>query len=150
MYVENMNYGYPYLSDEWAAISFIEYSISSGKLPIVNPLWHNEAFFNLELGFHSFLSEIVLLLNLNPLTHYVFLNIFSGMIICLLVYFILRFSKIDVFSSAVACLLVSYIISGGNLPGLWTLIPNGPFRMSGKPTKVKRGSNSEPLFLDYK
>jgi len=121
--VENMNYPYPYFSDEWSAISLIQYSTASGSLPLVNPLWYNIPFPNFELPFHSFVSEIILLLDLNPLTQYTILTIFSGLLICLLIYFILRFNKINKFVSATACLSVLYVVNGANLPGLWTLIP---------------------------
>jgi len=120
--VENMKYPYPYFSDEWSAVSLIQYSIDSGKLPLVNPLWHNSAFPNFELPFHSFVSEIVLLLGLNPLIHYTVLTIFSGLIICLLVYLILRINA-NKFASAIACLSVLYIVNGANLPGIWNLMP---------------------------
>ena len=120
--VENMKYPYPYYSDEWSAISLIEYSISSGKLPLVNPLWHNSPFPNFELAFHSFISEIVLLLGLNPLIHYTVLTIFSGLLVCLLVYLILRVN-VNKFASAIACLSVLYIVNGANLPGIWNLMP---------------------------
>ena len=62
--VKNMQYTYPYYSDEWSAVSFIKYSIESGKLPFANPLWHNGYFPNPEFAFHSFLSELFLLLDL--------------------------------------------------------------------------------------
>jgi len=122
-YVKNMRYGYPYLSDEWAAVSLIKYSINSGKLPLVNPLWPENSFPNLELPFHSFLSEIILLLDLNPLTQYVLLSIFASTLIAVLVYFILKINKINSFASAIAALSVPYITTGTNLPGLWNLIP---------------------------
>ncbi len=121
--VRNMKYVYPYFSDEWYAVSFVGYSIESHNLPLANPLWYNSPFPNLELPFHSFVSEIILLLNLEPLTQYTLLTIFTGMLICLLVYFILRVNKIGRFSSAVAGLSVPYIINGANLPGIWTLVP---------------------------
>ncbi|MFX0134835.1 MAG: hypothetical protein ACFFDN_14430 [Candidatus Hodarchaeota archaeon] len=121
--VKHMKYPYPYFSDEWYTVSFVRYSIKSGSLPLVNPLWYDSPFVNLELPFHSFVSEIILLLDLNPLTQYTILNIFSGLLICLLVYFILRVNKIDKFSSTIACLSVPYIINGANLPGIWTFIP---------------------------
>lgn len=120
---KNMKYPYPYFSDEWSAVALIRYSIDSGKLPLVNPFWHNSPFPNFELPFHSFVSEIILFLNLNPLTHYTLLSLFSGLLICLLVYFILRINKINKFASAVACLSVPYIINSANLPGIWNLIP---------------------------
>ncbi|OGJ19874.1 hypothetical protein A3K73_02685 [Candidatus Pacearchaeota archaeon RBG_13_36_9] len=121
--VENIKYPYPYFSDEWSAVSFIKYSISSGKLPLVNPLWYNSPFNNLELPFHSFVSEIILVLDLDPLTQFALLHIFTGMIICVLVYFILRANGISKLASSVPPLSLLYIVNGANLPGIWTLIP---------------------------
>lgn len=121
--VSNMKYPYPYFSDEWSAVSMIQYSTSSGRLPIVNPLWGNSPCLNFELPFHSFVSEIILLLNLNPLTQYTILTIFSGILICVLVYLILRVNKINKLASSVACLSVPYIVNGANLPGIWNLMP---------------------------
>jgi hypothetical protein len=121
--VENMKYSYPYFSDEWVAVSMIDYSINSGKLALVNPLWYDNFFPNLELAFHCFLSEIVLLLDLRVLTQYSILSLFSGIIICLLGYFILRKKDVGKLSSAVACIGVSYIVNGANLPGIWYLMP---------------------------
>jgi len=121
--VRNLKYPYPYFSDEWSGVALVKYSMESGKLPLVNPLWYNSYFSNFELPFHSFVSEIILLLNLSPLIHYTILTIFSGMIICLLVYFILRINKISKLAAGIACLSVPYIVNGANLPGLWTLIP---------------------------
>lgn len=121
--VENMRYNYPYYSDEWSAVSLIQYSIDSGKLPLINPLWPEYSFPNFELPFHSFLSEIMLLLGLNPLTQYTILSFFSGLLICLLVYFVLRVNRVKRFPSAIACLSIPFIINGANLPGIWDLIP---------------------------
>jgi len=121
--VENMKYPYPYFSDEWCAVSLVQYSIKSGKLPMVNPLWYDSFLPNLELPFHSFVSEIILFLNLNPLNQYTILTIFSGLLICLLVYFILRISDVGKLASLITCLFVPYIVNGANLPGVWTLIP---------------------------
>jgi len=122
-YVENMKYVYPYFSDEWSAVSFIKYSISFGKLPLKNPLWYNTPFSNLELPFHSFSSEIFFILNLDPLIQYNLLSIFSGLIICILIYFILRINNIPKLISAITSLSALYIVNGANLPGLWTFIP---------------------------
>ena len=121
--VKNIKYVYPYFSDEWIAVSLVKYSIESGSLPLSNPLWYNTPFPNLELGFHSFVSEIILLLNLNPLTQYTLLSIFTSILICVLVYFILRINKVSKLISAIACLSIPYIINGANLPGIWTLTP---------------------------
>jgi len=105
--VKNMKYVYPYFSDEWVAVSLIKYSTETGKLPFVNPLWKNSYFPNLEFAFHSFLSEFFLILNLNPLTSYVFFAIIFGLLICFLVYFLLRFNKVGRFSRH----LVSYTLN---------------------------------------
>ena len=121
--VNNINTNYPYFSDEWSAISLVEYSLREGKLPLVNPLWYNKGGINIDFSFHTFLSEIVLIFDMNPLTQYVLLTFFSGLFICLLVYFILRFDNVNKFSSAIASISVLYIVNGANLPGIWTLIP---------------------------
>ncbi|HLD10580.1 MAG TPA: hypothetical protein VJB89_00735 [Candidatus Nanoarchaeia archaeon] len=121
--LEDFNSNFTYFSDEWIAISLIKYSINSGKLPLVNPLWYNENFINVNFSFHSFLSYLVLIFDMNPLTQYVLLTFFSGLTICLLVYFILRFNSIDKFSSTIASISVLYIVNGANLPGMWVLIP---------------------------
>ncbi len=121
--VKDLRYPYPYFSDEWSGVALVKYSMESGKLPLVNPLWENSYFSNFELPFHSFVSEIMLLLNLNPLLHYTILTLFTSLLICLLVYFILRINKVSRLAASIACLCVPYIINGANLPGLWTLIP---------------------------
>lgn len=121
--VRNIRYPYPYFADEWYAIAFAKYSIQSKSLPLVNPLWHNSPFPNLELPFHSFVSEIILLLDLDPLTDYTVLTIFSGLLICVLIYIFFRINRVNRLSSGIACLFALYITNGANLPGIWTLIP---------------------------
>ncbi len=121
--VTGMKYPYPYFSDEWSAVSFIKYSIRTGNLPLANPFWYDKFFPNLELPFHSFISEIILLLDLNPLTQYTILTIFTGMLICLLIYFILRINGISRIISGITSLSALYIVNGSNLPGIWNLIP---------------------------
>ncbi len=126
---ENMRYPYPYFSDEWYAIALIKYSITSHALPFVNPLVLEQPsetyspFINLEFAFHSFLSELILLLGLDPLTDYTRLTIFTGLLICVLVYMFLRYDGVDKFPAAIAALSILYITNGANLPGIWTLIP---------------------------
>jgi len=121
--VENMEYDYPYFSDEWSAVSLIQYSISSGKLPLVNPLWYNEFFPNLEFPFHSFASQIMLVLNLTPSTQYTLLSLFSGLLICILIYFILRVNRLGMLISGISALSVPYIVNGMNLPGILVFLP---------------------------
>lgn len=121
---KNMKYIYPYFADEWYAIALINDSIESHSLPLNNPLKNvNSPLANMEFTFHSFLAEIFLLLNLNPLTSYVILTIFSGLLICALIYFLLICSRVKKLPAAIAGLSVLYITNAANLPGLWTLIP---------------------------
>lgn len=123
---KNMVYPYPYYADEWYAVSVIKGSIESHSLPTRAPLapphWQSN-FINLEFVFHSFLAELTLLLNLDLLTDYTILAIFSGLLICLLVYLFLRYCKINKYSAALMSVSVLYLTNGANLPGIWYLIP---------------------------
>lgn len=122
--VEHMRYTYPYFVDEWYAIAFIESSIDSHSLPFKNPLTGYDCLFiNLEFPFHSFLSELILLLNLDPLTDYSILTIFSGLLICVLVYIFLRYEGVNKLPAAIASSSILYITNGANLPGIWNLTP---------------------------
>ena len=121
--VANNKYAYPYYSDEWIGASLINYSIQNQSLPLVNPLWQNTRFNNPTFPFFSFLAEIFLILGLNPLTTYPFFAIFTGILICSLVYLILRKLNTGVPASILAALSIPYIINGANLPGLWNFLP---------------------------
>ncbi|MBD3262731.1 MAG: hypothetical protein GF334_13860, partial [Candidatus Altiarchaeales archaeon] len=111
VFVEDLKYPYPYFSDEWVSIAFIDYCIESGSLPFVNPLWYNEFFINFEFAFHSLLSELTLFLGLNPLTQYTLLGFFSALLICVLIYFLLREYGVGRAACAGALLLVPHIVS---------------------------------------
>ncbi len=121
--VSNMDYDYPYYSDEWVSVSFIKYSINSGKLPIVDPFFKKGFFPNLEMGFHSFSSEIFLFIDLDPLNDYTNMSIFFSLLICSLIYFILRTNNLSRPISAITTLSIPYIVNAGNLPGLWHYMP---------------------------
>jgi hypothetical protein len=120
--VKNMQYVYPYFSDEWYSTALIKNSINSHFLPITNP-YDNSFFLNLELFFHSFLAEIILILVLDPLTQYTLLSIFFNLLILVLVYLFLRINNLSKSICAISALSLLYITCGANLPGLWHLIP---------------------------
>jgi hypothetical protein len=119
----NNKYIYPYFSDEWVEMSLVKYSIENEKLPIVNPLINKARFISPVLPFFSFLSEVFLILKLDPLTQFPFLSILSGLSICSLIYLILRKIGIGTAISLLIFLSIPYITNGANLPGIWFLIP---------------------------
>lgn len=121
--VVNMKYRYPYVSDEWYAISLAKYSIASRSLPFSNPLSENTELLNFEFPFHSLIAEQFLLLDLDPLEDYTKITIFSGLLVCILVYVFLRISWVDRFPAGIASLSILYITNGANLPGIWNLMP---------------------------
>ena len=121
--VESFSYSYPYFSDEWANVALSDYSLKSGGLASVNPLWPQDSFLDLEVAFHSFSSGIFLFLGLNPLTDYVKVGLFFSLFNCILFYFLLRSFKVDKIYSGVSTFLFSLILNGANLPGLWYFIP---------------------------
>ncbi len=121
---KNMRYSHPYFADEWYAAVLAKDSLKSHSLPFSNPLIRSKPFFaNFEFASHSFLAELFLLLNLDPLTDYTTLSIFFGTLICGLIYVFLSQNGVSRFPAAIAGASVLYLANGANLPGLWTLIP---------------------------
>lgn len=121
--IKNLNYPYPYYSDEWYSIAFINQYIKTGAYLNANPLDNSQQFLNLEFFSHSFLSEIFLLSRLPPLTNYVFISIVFNAFIGALSYVFLRASNVKKSWSFISSLMLLYIAVGANLPGLWNLMP---------------------------
>lgn len=123
--VVNNSYHYPYFSDEWVGIAFTKYSINENNLPIMHPMLGNGQYLfpNIFVAFFSALSEIFLLLNLDPLLAYPIIALFSGMLVCLFAYLFLRSLGVDKFFALLAFLSIPLITNSGNLPGIWFLFP---------------------------
>jgi hypothetical protein len=121
--VEQSTYIYPYFSDEWAAISFVNYTIGSQSLPIVNPLNNTGEFKNPLVPYFSFLSDIFVFFGLDPLNDFALVTLLVGLTICLVFLILLSSLGVDKRVSAITILTIPYITNGGNLPGIWFLIP---------------------------
>lgn len=121
--VNGSSYSYPFYSDEWIAVSLANYSIENRSLPLVNPLDENKPFPNYLFIFHSVIAYLFLILNIIPLTHYVWLAIANTTFICFLCYLVIRLYKVSSLASIVSVVSLIFITNSGNLPGLWNLLP---------------------------
>lgn len=117
------SYSYPMFSDEWGIASWVNYSIESGKLPLVNTLSNNKFFLNLLFPFPTTVSGLFLLLDLDPVYDYAPLPIFLGMIVIIASYVLLRSANIHYRTSIITISFLPLISQAGNLPGLWVAIP---------------------------
>jgi len=117
---------FPHYSDEWATVAFAREAIDTASLPVLNPLMpdrSDSAFPNIFLGFFALVAELSLLLSVPPLFIYPYLAIFSGLLISVLVFAVLRSRQVSLPLASLAMLSVSYIANGTNVPGLWYLLP---------------------------
>lgn len=124
--VESASYPYPYYSDEWVGISYINYSINENCLPIDNPLidgWAHKQTPNVFVVFFASLAELFLLINIPVLVGYNILTIFLDLLLCFLAYLLLRKNNIEKLPAIIATISLPYIINGANFPGLWYLLP---------------------------
>jgi hypothetical protein len=125
-YVSQSSYAYPSFSDEWVGVAFSNYSINHNALPIANPFStdrKNNDFPNIFVGFFSLISEIFLIISIPPVFAYPFLSIASGLIICLLIFLLLRVNEVSPNIALITTLFIPLAVNGSNLPGLWYLLP---------------------------
>jgi hypothetical protein len=122
VFERNYVYPYPYFSDEWISLYVVDTTISENRLPISN-VFFDKKDLNYFVGFHGFLAEVTLLLNLNLLYHYSVLAIVFGVLATVLIYLILRSLNVSNFLSVITMLLVPLVTNASNLPGLWYLLP---------------------------
>ena len=122
--VENYSYPYPYYADEWYALAFVRNSNESQSLPTKYPFVKSHpSFVNLELAFHTTVAEWMKLFMVDPLTSYVPLTIVVNVLIVVAVYVLLKTWHVTTASAVFGALSTLYITTGGNMPGLWYLIP---------------------------
>lgn len=117
---------YPFFSDEWVGVSLINYSLENNTLPNGNPLIngdHYNHFSNLLVAFFSITAELMMLLQLTPLTTYAYFSLISGLLICYLVYLLLKANQTTVTAALIGALTIPLITNGSNLPGIWYYIP---------------------------
>ena len=117
------SYSFPYFSDEWVSASLAKYSLEHHAFPVVNPLNHNLRVTNPLAPFFSFLAEIFLILNLDPINNFPMLVILAGFLVCLFAYLFLRANKISPLVALITVVGLTYITNGANLPGIWYLLP---------------------------
>ncbi len=113
---------FPYFSDEWVSVAFINYSIENQTISFTNP-FNNKSYLNVTVLFFSLLSVITLIFHVPVLYFYSVMSLFFGLLICFLIYLYLRSEKISVYSSIFAALATALILNSSNLPGIWNLIP---------------------------
>jgi hypothetical protein len=120
--VENFRSNQPYFSDEWIAVGMSEKVIETGKLPFIN-IFNGNYFQNFLFVFHSLISGIDLLLDLNLLVSYQAVSIAFSLILLSFIYVLLRGYKISPGISVFIIFLISYLPNSSNLPLLWNLLP---------------------------
>lgn len=114
---------YPYFSDEWVGVSFVNHSIRTGELPLVNAIFENIPFINPFVAFYSATAELFLILDLDPVSQFAYVPLISTFLLLLSLYLYLSSILKDRFSPYIAILAAPLIMNGSNLPGLWFHMP---------------------------
>ncbi len=121
--VSDFSYKYPFFSDEWVGASLVNYTVDSGKLPLINPFFKETFFANPLFLFFSFISNIFLILQINVFENYYLLSILNTIILSLLIYFYLRLRGVSLFGSIIPILFIPLITNSSNLPVTWYFLP---------------------------
>jgi len=128
--VSRKTFLYPYFSDDWVGVALVKEAIANKSLPAQNPFDGYYRYFpNIFIVFFSFSAEIILLLNISPLSVFPILAIFFGVLISFLVYLGLRSGckagdkTRDIFFASLGMLLVPFITVGSNVSGIWNFTP---------------------------
>ena len=119
--VSQNTYIYPYYSDEWVSAKAASYSITSGKLPLVNPLWFDKPLANPLFVFHSAIAEAFLVSQVDPVSGWGYVSTAFGVLLLFSIFLFLKSSGLDDFSSFAATFAVLFVTESSNLPGLWFL-----------------------------
>lgn len=122
-YESNSSYEYPLLSDEWIAVSYVKDAINTKSLPLQNPLWPDIPVTNLMAPYFSGLANLFLVPDIQPIFGMAYAAIVSGMILCALIFLILRRLGCTKLGAVIVVLLIPFVANSGNLPGIWTLLP---------------------------
>jgi len=121
--VSDFSYKYPFFSDEWVGASLVKYTVDTGKLALINPLFKEVSFANPLFLFFSFISNIFLVLQIDVFNNYYLFSIFNTIILSLLVYLYLRLRKVSLYSSIITILFIPLITNSSNLPITWYFLP---------------------------
>ncbi len=123
LYAVSDSYSYPLFSDEWVAASLSRHVIDTGRLPFTNPFMPGSFFENLLFPFHTFISQIFLLLQLDPVADFATIPIFLGVLTCLVSYVFLRSCDVSSAVSLLSVACIPLITQSGSLPGIWFALP---------------------------
>ncbi|NCT54403.1 hypothetical protein GW758_00385 [Candidatus Falkowbacteria bacterium] len=124
--VANVFYPYPYSPDDWAGVAFTTYAINNNNLPTTNPLIDGPDHYNFRnifVGFFALLAQIFLIINIQPIFGFPILAVYSGFLVCFLVYLFLKSAKVKEFPALIAALSLPWVINSSKLPGIWYLFP---------------------------
>lgn len=124
--VSNASYPYPYFPDDWTGVAFTTYAINNNSLPTTNPLIDGSDHYNFRnifVGFFALLAQIFLIINIQPLFGFSILAVYSGLLVCFLVYLFLKSAKVKEFPALIATLSLPWVANSSKLPGIWYLFP---------------------------